>query len=65
MPGMVWPAPMAGDPPPSRRSLDERNIGLALNEFRSLWVCVRQAASVVTSFTQKLRNPLTLPGPVL
>ena len=68
MPGMVWPAPMAGEPPPSRRSLDERNCGLALNEFRSPWVSDCQAANVVTSLPPPpapniLRKPLTPPVP--
>jgi hypothetical protein len=47
MPPMVMPAPTAGDPPLNRRSLDEKNCGLALIELRSPCVEARQAARVV------------------
>jgi hypothetical protein len=68
MPGMVCPAPAAGDPGLSARLVDDKNCGLALSEFRSPWVSLCHAANVVTSLPppprpNMFRKPLTPPVP--
>src|SRR6202035_5481920 len=68
MPGMVWPAPAAGDPGLSARLVDVKNCGLALSEFWSPWLSLCQAPNVVTSLPPPpkptmFRKPLTPPVP--
>jgi hypothetical protein len=68
IPGMVWPAPAAGDPGLMWRSLDVKNCGLALSEFWSPWVSLCHTASVMTSLPppprpNMFRKPLTPPVP--